>query len=149
MNCNVDGSGRDLLLDTYRNLFGDFLWWIVPKQILRTHCSLRAYCATLWWRWLVFPVLSCKGTSVEWNWQGKTAVLGEKRVPVPLYPPQIPHGLTRDRTWAVKDRRLTAWAMARPPGNWSSISGLRAKKSNQQPLEYAIWKLMTGAQFSV
>jgi hypothetical protein len=30
---------------------------------------------------------------VEWNWQGKTEVLGEKPVPVPLRPPQIPHGL--------------------------------------------------------
>jgi hypothetical protein len=34
---------------------------------------------------------------------------------VPLCPPQIPHGLTRDRTQAsvVKGRRLTAWDMAR------------------------------------
>jgi hypothetical protein len=53
---------------------------------------------------------------VEWNWQGKTEVLGEKPVPVPLSPPQIPHGLTRDRTRAsaVRGRRLTAWAVARP-----------------------------------
>jgi hypothetical protein len=29
-----------------------------------------------------------------------TEVLGGKPVPVPLYPPQIPHGLTRDRTRA-------------------------------------------------
>jgi hypothetical protein len=45
------------------------------------------------------------------NWQ-----LGEKPVPVPLCPPQTPHGLTRDRTRAsaVEGRRLTAWAMARP-----------------------------------
>ena len=48
--------------------------------------------------------------------QGKTEVLGEKPVPVPLCPPQIPHGLARDRTGAsaVRGRRLTAWAMARP-----------------------------------
>jgi hypothetical protein len=25
-----------------------------PQQMLRTHRSLKAYCATLWWRWLVF-----------------------------------------------------------------------------------------------
>jgi hypothetical protein len=31
-------------------------------------------------------------------WQGKTEELGEKPVPVPLSPPQIPHGLTRART---------------------------------------------------
>jgi hypothetical protein len=47
---------------------------------------------------------------VEWNLQEKTEVLGEKPVPVPLCPPQIPHGLTRDRTLAsaVGGRRLTA-----------------------------------------
>jgi hypothetical protein len=32
-------------------------------------------------------------TTVEWYWQGKTEELGEKPVPVPLCPPQIPHGL--------------------------------------------------------
>jgi hypothetical protein len=39
-----------------------------------------------------------------------------KPVPVPLCPPQIPHGLTRDRNRAsvVGGRRLTAWTMARP-----------------------------------
>jgi hypothetical protein len=53
---------------------------------------------------------------VEWNLQGKTKVLGEKPVPVPLCPPQTPRGLTRDRNRAsaVEDRRLTAWALARP-----------------------------------
>jgi hypothetical protein len=41
--------------------------------------------------------------------------LGEKPVPVPLCPPQISHGLTREQTRAsaVKGQRLTAWAMAR------------------------------------
>jgi hypothetical protein len=36
--------------------------------------------------------------------------LGEKPVPVPLCPPQISHGLTRDRTRAsaVRGRRLIA-----------------------------------------
>jgi hypothetical protein len=48
-------------------------------------------------------------------WQGKPEELGEKPVPVPLCPPQIPHGLTRARTWAsaVRGRRLTTWVMAR------------------------------------
>jgi hypothetical protein len=52
---------------------------------------------------------------------GKTEVLGEKPVPVPFQPPQIPHGLTWDPTRAseVRGRRLTAWAMARPlSDNW-------------------------------
>jgi hypothetical protein len=39
-----------------------------------------------------------------------------KPAPVPLYPPQIPHDLTRARTRAAEfgSQRLTAWAMARP-----------------------------------
>jgi hypothetical protein len=54
--------------------------------------------------------------TVEWYWQGKTEELREKPVPVPLCPPQIPHGLTRARTRAsaVWGRRLTTWAMPRP-----------------------------------
>jgi hypothetical protein len=54
----------------------------------------------------------------RWNEidRGKPKYLGEKPVPMPLCPPQIPHGLTRYRTRAsaVRTRRLTAWAMARP-----------------------------------
>jgi hypothetical protein len=40
---------------------------------------------------------------------GENEELGEKPVPVPLCPPQIPHGLARERTRAsaVTDRRLT------------------------------------------
>jgi hypothetical protein len=36
----------------------------------------------------------------QWNKtdRGKPKNSGEKPVPVPLCPPQIPHGLTRDRT---------------------------------------------------
>jgi hypothetical protein len=47
------------------------------------------------------------------NWQ-----LGEKPVPVPICPPQISHGLTRDRTRAsaVRGRRLAAWVMSRSTG---------------------------------
>jgi hypothetical protein len=54
--------------------------------------------------------------TVEWYWQGKGEELGEKPVPVPLCTPQIPHGLTRARTRpsAVRGRRLTTSAMARP-----------------------------------
>jgi hypothetical protein len=41
--------------------------------------------------------------------RGKPKIIGEKPVPVPLCPPQIPHGLTRARTQAsaVRGRRLT------------------------------------------
>jgi hypothetical protein len=84
----------------------------------RTHRSLKTSCANLWWRWKIISVFifTSNGAPVEWNWQGKTEVIGEKPVPLPLCPPQIPHGLTRDqtRTSAVGGLRLTAWAMARP-----------------------------------
>jgi hypothetical protein len=49
--------------------------------------------------------------TVEWYWQGKTEELGEKPVPVPLCPPQVPHGLTRAST--ARGQQLTNWAMAR------------------------------------
>jgi hypothetical protein len=47
---------------------------------------------------------------------GGTEVLGENPVPVPLCPPEIPHGLTwaRTRYSAVRGRRLTTWAIALP-----------------------------------
>jgi hypothetical protein len=65
----------------YINLTQFFFLWRAPQQMLRTHRSLEAYCATLWWRWLVFFVFPCNGAPVEWNWQGKTDVLGEKTCP--------------------------------------------------------------------
>jgi hypothetical protein len=63
-----------------------------------------------------FFIFPSNGAPVEWNWQGKTEVLGEKPVPVSFCPPQILQGLTRDRTRAsmVGARRLTASALARP-----------------------------------
>jgi hypothetical protein len=47
--------------------------------------------------------------------RGKPKNSWEKRVPLPLCPPHIPHGLTKAQTRAsaVKGRRLTASAMAR------------------------------------
>jgi hypothetical protein len=45
-----------------------------------------------------FFFFPCNGAQVEWNWQAKTEVLGEKPVSVPLCPTQIPHGPNRDRT---------------------------------------------------
>ena len=90
------------------------------------------------------------GAVVEWYWQGKTevlgekhytawvvdewmsmeqwwndtAVLGEKPVTVSLFPPQIPHGLALDWTHActVTGWRLTAWLMAWPDTMWSGHS---------------------------
>jgi hypothetical protein len=71
----------------------------------------------LWWswreRWSFFFISPSNGAPVEWNWQGKTKVLGKKPVPVPLCPPQIPHGPTRDwtRTSAVRGW-LTLWSVS-------------------------------------
>jgi hypothetical protein len=47
---------------------------------------------------------------------GEAKELRGKPVPVPLFPPQIAHSVTRAWTRAstVKSRPLTAWAMARP-----------------------------------
>jgi hypothetical protein len=48
--------------------------------------------------------------------QRSNEIDGRKPVAISLCPPQIPHGLTRDRTRAsaVRGQRLTARAMARP-----------------------------------
>jgi hypothetical protein len=40
------------------------------------------------------------GAAAQWYWHGKTEGLGEKPVPVPLCPTQIPHGLPWERIWA-------------------------------------------------
>jgi hypothetical protein len=138
--------------DKIRNyrLLKDALLWIffsrAPQQKLRTHRSLKASCATMWWRWekddQFFFIFPSNGAPVKWNWQGKTEVLEETPVPVPLCPPQIPHGLTRDRTRAsaVEGRRLTAWAMARPPMELVSTRRFRivSHKQNKTVLEYSL-----------
>jgi hypothetical protein len=78
---------------------------------------------------IIFCPFPSNGAPVKWNCEGKTEELGEKPVPVPLCPPQIPHGLTRDRTRAsaVGGWRLTAWAMARPDTNVKTINNNSTK----------------------
>jgi hypothetical protein len=73
---------------------------------------------------IIFCPFISNGAPVERNWQGKTEVIGEKPVPAPLCPPQIPYGPTRHRTRAsaVGGRRLTAWAMARSSRCVSSVT---------------------------
>jgi hypothetical protein len=53
------------------------------------------------------------------NWRTR-----ETPAPVPLRPPQIPHGPTRAQTRAsaVRGRRLTAWAMARLPIGYIALT---------------------------
>jgi len=50
------------------------------------------------------------GALVECYLQEKTEILHEKLAPLPLCPPQIPHGLAWDQTWAsaVRGQHLTA-----------------------------------------
>jgi hypothetical protein len=64
------------------------------------------------------PVVNPIGDIWAWRalmeyWQGKTEEIRENAVPLPLLPPQIPHGVTRARTLAsaVICQRLTTWAM--------------------------------------
>jgi hypothetical protein len=99
------GGGR-----TFACIKLTFFYWRAPQQMIRMHRSLEAYCATLFLRF------HFNWAPVEWNWQGKTEVLGKKTVPVPPCPPQNLHGQTRDQTrvFAVRGRRLTAWAIAQP-----------------------------------
>ena len=76
-----------------------FLWWRAPQQMLRTHRSLKAAYATLWWRWKMISFTSLlQAIEHQWNEieRGKPKYSGEKPVPAPLCPLQIPHGLTRD-----------------------------------------------------
>jgi hypothetical protein len=100
-------------------IFFFFTWWRVPQQMLRTHHSLKAFCATLWrrWRWAVFyQVLQVM--EHQWNGidRGKPTTRRKTYPRANLSTTNPPHGLTPDRTQAsaVEGRRLTAWAMARP-----------------------------------
>jgi hypothetical protein len=94
----------------------DRIYWRAPQQMLWTHRSLEGLLCKPVMKMRFFLLFQFNAAPVEWNWQGKTEVLGEKHVPVPLCPPQILHGLARDRNpaSAVRDRGLTAWAMVRP-----------------------------------
>jgi hypothetical protein len=94
------------------------------------YCSLCWYdgMARLYWNGLLtgpFPYpgwyMSEYGAWVKWQWQGKPEGLGGKPVPVPLCPPQIPHGLPWERTRAaaVRRRQLTVCPVARPQRDYN------------------------------
>jgi hypothetical protein len=88
-----------------------FVLWRAPQQMLRTHCSLEAYCTTLVPKMIVFFVFPYNGAPVEWNWQGKTEVLRENPVHYRFHMGWP--GIEPGPQWS-KTARLTAWAMARP-----------------------------------
>jgi hypothetical protein len=64
--------------------------------------------------------------SVEWYQQGKTKILREKFASGPVCLPQIPQGVTWDRTHAsaLSDRGLTARSVARPVSVFFRLLGL-------------------------
>jgi hypothetical protein len=61
---------------------------------------------------LVIPLHS----SIAKSFRAQESVVGLRPVALLRYPPQIPNSVTRAQTGAsaVRGRRLTAWAMARP-----------------------------------
>jgi hypothetical protein len=79
----TDESRRLIFWTVFKvNVYVIFLWWRAPQHEVRTHRSIKVYCATFVMKikrkiisfFFIFP---SNGTPVEWNWQGKTEVLGE------------------------------------------------------------------------
>jgi hypothetical protein len=58
---------KQLCLDWKVLYFRFFFYWRAPQQIRRTHRSLEAYCATLWWRWLVLFCRFFRVMEHRWN----------------------------------------------------------------------------------
>jgi hypothetical protein len=93
-------------------------WDVKPYSLVEADRHLRSDFLFMWWDWrlwtaatnghIVHPQIWVWRGTVEWYWQGKPKDLGEKRVSVPLFPPQISHVLTwvRTRASVVRCRRL-------------------------------------------
>jgi hypothetical protein len=65
----------------------------------------------------------------RWYWQGKTDVLWEEPIPVPLFPPDFPHGLSWDRI--RPPRRATGDRRPEPDlrDQWSATERLNYGKA--------------------
>jgi hypothetical protein len=64
---------------------------------------------------------------------------------VPLFPPQIPYGLTQARTQAsaVRGRRLTTWAMARPSFRYLMTYDYKLEDQGLIPARHRIFSLVS------
>jgi hypothetical protein len=62
-------------------------WGLLCNPVMKINWNMHSL--------FIFP---SNGAPVEWNWQDRNRSVRGKPVPVPLFPPQIPHWLTRDRT---------------------------------------------------
>ena len=88
-----------------------FLWRRAPRRKQRTRRSLEAYCATLWWRWLVlfsfFRVMEHRWNEID---RAKPKYSGKNLSQCHF----VHHKSHMDwtRVSAGRCRRLTAWAMA-------------------------------------
>jgi hypothetical protein len=84
------------LFAIYMYYFFFSLWWRAPQQMLRTHHSLKAFCATPMMKMSSFFFYQfLQLMEHQWNEidRGKPTTRGKTCLPVPLCPPQISHGL--------------------------------------------------------
>jgi hypothetical protein len=74
-----------------------------------------------------FFVFLCKWSADGMKLTGKPKYSGKKPVPMPLRPPQIPHGLTRDRTRAsaVRGRHVCWFTQI-----WTLVWNISANNNN-------------------
>ena len=83
-----------------------------------------------WW-WINEWVEHC------WIDDGKANILGENPDQVPLYPPQIPHGLAWSwtRAFVVRDQSKIAWAMVQvfPLHNSNAVYNCKSGVKAQVP----------------
>jgi hypothetical protein len=134
MNLWVSAKARNFLtkwLGAYQDepfciemLLFIFSWGVTESTWYCGYCL--AFCTSSRWEAMVI-VKQIDGMQIGRG----TRSTRRKPAPLPLCPPQIPHDLTwvRTRAAAVGSRRLTAWAMARPPyqvsewvGTWGVLS---------------------------